>query len=120
MRNEDLAPLSYSGHHDGVTYSCVPSRYGKGMVLTLKNDVRDMWKNRASWLAEGLGGKWARGHQEGYRISPTKAQHWRVLYLAGWDAKVPMFKNDGPVTFSLGNGPELTLKEALKEVEIPA
>ena len=114
--------LSYSGTHDGVRYSCSPARYGKGMVLTLENEVHDMWKNRASWLAEGLNGKWARGHQEGFRMSPTRATQWRLLYLAGWDANVPMFKSaDKPVTFSLGNGPHLSLKEALADiVKMPA
>ncbi len=61
--------------------------------------------------------RWARGHQEGFRISPTKSQHWRTLYLAGWDANVPLFKSpDKPVTFSFKRGPEMTLKEALNEV----
>lgn len=109
--------LAYSGHHDGVRFTCSPNRYGKGMVLSLQNDTRDMWKNRAAWLAEALNGHWARGHQEGFRLSNARAVQWKSLYLAGWDANVPMFKSaEHPVTFSLNNGPEMSLKEALKQI----
>lgn len=115
--NDPRVAFSYSGKHDGVTYSCEAARYGKGMVLRLEKDESDGWKNRASWLAEGLNGRWARGHQEGFRMSPTRAIQWRTLYLAGWNANVPLFKSaDKPVTFSLNSGPEMTLKEALVEI----
>jgi len=115
--SDPRAALAYSGHHDGVSFTCVAARYGKGMVLTLENDTRDMWKNRASWLAEALNGRWARAHQPGFRLSNTRAMQWKTLYLAGWDANVPMFKSaDKPVTFSLKNGPEMSLKEALKQI----
>jgi hypothetical protein len=117
MRNPDLIPLSYSGTHDGVRYSCSLARYGKGMVLALERENPDGWKDRASWLAEGLNGRWARGHQPGWRMSPTRATQWLKLYLGGYTANVPMFKSaDKPVTFSRGDGPNMTLKEALAAV----
>ena len=120
MHISDSDPRSaffYSGKHDGVTYTCSPARYGKGMVLRLERDHSDSWKDHAAWLAEGLNGRWARGHQEGFRMSPTRAIQWRMLYLAGWGANVPMFKSaNKPVTFSFQRGPEMTLKEALAEI----
>lgn len=119
--NDPRLALAYSGRHDGVAFRCSPHRYGKGMVLTLDNDVRDLWKDRAAWLAEALGGKWARGHQQGYRIAPTRAAQWRALYLAGWDAHVPFRWSDvapQPARFSLNGGPKLTLKEAMKQAEV--
>ena len=107
---------SFSGTHEGVTYRCVPHRYGSSMVLSLTRANSDGWKDRASWLAEALGGKWARGHQEGFRIAKRRALQWRILFLGGWDGNVPMFPTTvNPVSFSLGDGPKMTLKEAISK-----
>lgn len=114
----NLIDLTYEGYHDGVTYSCRPARHGKGVVLNLKRDQSDGWKDRAQWLAEALNGRWARGHQPGWRMSPSRAAQWKALFLAGWDAFVPMYKSAShPPTFRLGDGPKLTLKEVLKVIK---
>lgn len=111
---------AYSGTLGSTMYDCAPARYGKGCVLRLdrvKTDANDIWKDRAAYLAEALGGRWARGHQQGYRIAPTRAAQWRTLFLAGWDAYVPLrFGREPrvPATFRLNDGPKLTLKEALE------
>lgn len=113
---KDLSGFAFSGVHEGVTFSCVPARYGAGMVLTLERTAPDMWKDRASWLAEGCGGKWARGHQPGYRIAPTRAAQWRKLFLAGWEANCWIMASRPKPTFRL-DGPEVSLSEALRQIE---
>lgn len=108
---------AFSGTKGRCRFTCSAARYGKGMVLALdrdKTDDGDIYKDDAAWLAEALGGKWARGHQRGYRIAVSRALQWRTLYLAGFEASRRYFGNDNkPYTFSLGDGPKLTLKEAL-------
>jgi hypothetical protein len=107
---------TFSGTKGRCRFTCLPARYGKGMVLALdhdKTDAGDIYKDDAAWLAEALGGKWARGHQPGYRIAVSRALQWRQLFLANWTAQVSPFWDGEKPTFRLGDGPKLTLKEAL-------
>lgn len=108
---------TFSGQLGNVRYTCTPHRYGKGMVLHLdreKTGPDDIFKDRASWLAQALGGRWARGHQEGYRIAPTRALQFKLLFEAGWDAYSPIYSENTPAVFHLGNGPRVSLRVALE------
>jgi hypothetical protein len=118
MTTDPRTAFSFSGEHNGVRFSCVPHRYGKGMVLTLHRDARDMFKDRASWLAEALGARWARGHQEGHRIAPTKAALWHKLFLSGWEGTCSVFGRnvEGYPYFTPPEGGRLTFREMKKRI----
>lgn len=114
MNQPNLMSFAFTG----PGYRCSPARYSKGkMILNIDSDGSG-WKTRGMWLAEALGGKWGRGHEQGYRISPRRAAQWKALYEAGADANVPYFKSEThPVTFEVGGKAGLTLKEALASIK---
>lgn len=106
---------TFSGTHGTVRFDCSPARYSKGMVLTLdrdKTDNGDIYKDDAAWLAEALGGRWARGHQPGYRIAVSRALQWRQLFLANWTARISFDRKKAPVFYQY-DGPAFALKDAL-------
>lgn len=104
---------AFVGEHEGVSYTCHPHRHGRGMVLQLTRAEYSPWKDRAAWLAEALGGRWARGHQPGYRIARTRAGLWHRLFVAGVNANVPLF--DGAPTFERPGDPtRYTLRQIAK------
>ena len=109
---------TFTGTHDGVAYACRPARYSKAKaILQIKDTAAGGFKARAHWLAEALGGRWARGHEQGYRIAPTRAEQWQTLFLAGYSATQRFYRDDGtPYTFSRGKGPQLSLADALREI----
>ena len=108
---------TFTGTHDGVAYSCRPARYSKGKAILQINDTAaGGFKARAHWLAEALGGRWARGHEQGYRIAPTRAEQWQTLFLAGFSATPRYFHDSPAATFSRGSGPQLSLADALREI----
>ena len=108
---------TFTGTHDGVSYSCKPARYSKGKaILQIKDAAAGGFKARAHWLAEALGGRWARGHEQGYRIAPTRAEQWQTLFLAGFSATQRYFNDSPAATFSRGSGPQLSLADALREI----
>lgn len=98
------------------TITLIPLRRPKGKVqvqLGPKEDPTDYFKDRAAWLLEGLNATYS--HRAGYCLSPTRAETFVKLYNGGWGAPMRLFADSPKATFSLNDGPELTLKEALAQ-----
>jgi hypothetical protein len=108
--NQNLAALSFVG----PGYRCSPARYSKNkMILHIEGDGSG-WKTRGANLAEALGAIWARGHEQGYRISPRRATQWKALYEAGFDARRNFLSsNPKEFLFSTNDDSLVTLKDAL-------
>jgi hypothetical protein len=99
------------------TVTLVPLHRPKNKVaiqLGPKEDTTDCFKDRAAWLLEGLNASYS--HRSGYTLSPARAAIFVQLYQAGYSASWRLFVSSQPVTFSLGDGLELTLKEALSAI----
>lgn len=99
------------------TFELVPTNRPKGMLavrLGPKPDAGDIFKDRAAWLLEALGAYYS--HRAGHCLSPAKAEQFAKLYKAGFHASRRLFPSDKkPYTFSLADGPELSLKDALAQ-----
>ena len=67
-------------------YTISNARYAKGQKLICCH-TNDQYKTRAHRLVEALKGRYT-GRENGYIVSPTKAQRFEKLYLKGWDGKI--------------------------------
>lgn len=66
-------------------YSIHPARYAKGKLI-IRTPSRDGYKTRAERIAgDGLGLSYAH-RSGGYTASPSQAERFERLYLAGFDA----------------------------------
>lgn len=101
------------------TITLVPVRRpaGKVQVNLSPKEPGEMFKDRADWLLEGLNASYSR--RMGYCLSPRRAEMFVKLYEAGFWASRRLLASSGPATFSLAQGPEMTLKEALAACETP-
>lgn len=72
------------------------------------------FKDRAAWMLEAL--NVYRSHRMGWCLSPAQAEKFTALYKAGFWAswRISVHQTE-PCTYSLTDGPELSLKEALKQ-----
>lgn len=105
------------------TITLTPCRRPAGKVkvqLGPKKDPTDCFKGRAEWLLEALGAYYS--HRAGHCLTPERAKVFVLLYKAGFGASRRLMRywkfmerDKTPYTFTRGNGPELTLKQALTE-----
>lgn len=91
-----------------------PARYAKGKMLVRVTDNCDGLKGRSSYLLNALNARYT--HREhGYILSPGAVEKLIALYDAGFDARVRMF-HASPVRLHKGDGPDMSLPDALKAI----
>ena len=95
-------------------FTVQPARYAKDKMLIRVTNSRDGLKGRSSYLLDALNARYT--HREhGYILSPAAVEKLIALYDAGYDARLRLF-SDSPVRLHKGNGPDMSLSDALKTI----
>lgn len=106
---------SNSGIRHGEKFSVSDARYAKGKKV-VRIEKEGMFKGTGERLAESLGGIHT-GRDRGYQLSPNRAEAWKQLHAAGWDAGTLIYKAQKPKFFHDTLAPNgVSLKEALTYV----
>lgn len=96
---------------NAFNYNIAPARYAKGkMVISTPSDTG--YKTREARMAEAVGGKYV-GRSGGYTVSPSSAQDFETLLLAGWHGSAGWFRGQKAV-FSHPIHGEMPRRDAVK------
>ena len=96
-------------------FTVQPARYAKGKMLVRVTDSHDGLKGRSSYLLDALNARYT--HREhGYILSPGAVEKLIALYDAGFDARLRLHYPAETSRLHKGNGPDLSLPDALKAI----
>jgi hypothetical protein len=76
-------------------YTIVPARYAKNLWVIKPRSDGSGFKTRAARLAEALNGRWVH-RSGGYHVSKARADRFKMLYAAGFDAHIKFDFRYGP------------------------
>lgn len=96
-----------------MNYNITPSPFSATEVLvTFTKDAKIADIKRGRQLAESLRGRWSIRFV-GHFLTPKRAERWKLLFDAGWEAVVVYRYNVKSWVYTLGEKRNLTAQQAV-------